>query len=89
MKRVHLTIHGRVQGIFFRRNTKKIADKLELKGWVRNTDDSVEVVAEGKDSALDRLIEWCKKGPMGSRVDKVKIKEEKSKGEFKDFSIIY
>lgn len=89
MRRTHLIIHGRVQGVFFRHNAKKIANKLGVSGWVRNTDDSVEVVAEGKDGALDRLIEWCKKGPMGSRVDKVEIKEEKFKGEFRDFSIIY
>ena len=89
MRRIHVSIYGRVQGVFFRYNTKKIADKLGLKGWVRNTGDSVEVVAEGSDVSVERLIEWCRKGPIGSRVDRVEIKEDKYRKEFREFSIIY
>lgn len=90
MKRVNLKIYGRVTGVFFRYNTKKLADKLNLKGWVRNNpDDSVEIVAEGSDEAIDSLIKWCRKGPLGARVDKLEIKEGEFKEEFKDFSIIY
>jgi len=90
MKRVNLKIYGRVQGVFFRHNTKKLADKLNLKGWVRNNpDDSVEIVAEGGDEAIDRLIRWCRKGPIGAKVEKIQIKENDFKDEFNDFSIIY
>lgn len=90
MRRVNLKIYGRVQGVFFRHNTKKLADRLNVKGWVRNNpDDTVEMIAEGDDEAIDSLIRWCKKGPLGAKVDRVDVKEEKYKKEFKDFSIIY
>jgi acylphosphatase len=90
MRRVHLIVYGRVQGVFFRHNTKKIADKLNLKGWVRNNpDDTVEIVAEGNDDAIDKLINWCRKGPIGAKVEKVEIKENGFRNEFKNFSIVY
>jgi acylphosphatase len=90
MRRVHLIVYGRVQGVFFRHNTKKIADKLNLKGWVRNNpDNSVEIVAEGNENAIDNLINWCRKGPIGAKVEKVDIEEEGFKKEFISFSVIY
>lgn len=90
MKRIHVVISGRVQGIFFRHNTKKIADKLNIKGWVKNNwDGTVEAVFEGENDSVDKIVNWCHKGPIGAKVEKVDIKEEKYKGEFKEFSIIY
>ncbi len=90
MRRAHLIIHGRVHGVFFRHNTKKIADKLDVKGWVRNNpNDTVEITAEGNDDAIEKLLNWCRKGPIGAKVNRVEVKEEKYKNEFKDFSIIY
>ena len=90
MRRVHLIVYGRVQGVFFRHNTKKIADKLNLKGWVRNNpDDSVEIVAEGNDDAIEKFLNWCRKGPIGAKVEKVDLKKSDFKNEFTNFSIIY
>jgi len=90
MRRVHIIVYGRVQGVFFRHNTKKIADKLNLKGWVRNNpDDTVEIVAEGNDDATDKFLNWCRKGPIGAKVETIEIKEGNFKKEFKEFSIIY
>lgn len=90
MRRVHVRIYGRVQGVFFRHNTKKIADKLDVKGWVRNNpNDTVEIVAEGNDDAIEKLLNWCRKGPIGAKVDRIEVKEEKYRTEFKEFSIIY
>lgn len=90
MRRVHLLVYGRVQGVFFRHNTKKIADKLNVKGWVKNNlDNTVEITAEGMDDAIDKFLNWCKKGPIGAKVEKVKLKECKVKNEFNNFSIIY
>lgn len=90
MRRIHVIVHGRVQGVFFRYNTKKIADKLDVKGWVRNNpNDTVEIVAEGGEGAIDKLLNWCRKGPIGAKVDRVEIKEEKYQKEFRDFSIVY
>ena len=90
MKKVNIKIYGRVQGVFFRHNTKKIADKLKLKGWVKNNSDgTVYLVAEGENKAIDSLIKWCRKGPIGAKVENIEVKEMKYKKEFETFSIVY
>lgn len=90
MKRAHIIISGRVQGVFFRYNTNIAANKLGLTGYTRNTEDgNVEVVAEGPEDKLKELIAFCRKGPEGARVDDVKVEYGKVKGEFTGFSIRY
>ena len=90
-KRYHIIIHGRVQGIFFRYNTNKLANKLGgIAGFVKNLPDgTVEVVAEGDDAKLKQLIEFCRQGPLLAKVTKVVVQEEKPKGEFKTFETRY
>lgn len=88
-KRVRVRVNGRVQGVFFRRNTEKTARKLGLTGWVRNVDDSVEVIAEGDEEKLLELIAWCRKGPMIAKVESIEVEDEKYTGEFSDFTIAY
>lgn len=88
MKQVHLIISGRVQGVFFRHNTNKIANKLGLNGFVRNLDDgNVEVIAEGQEKELEKLVEFCRVGPSGARVDDVQVEYSIAKGQHKGFSI--
>jgi len=89
MRRVHLKISGRVQGVFFRANTKKKATSLGLTGWVKNTEEGVEVVAEGENGKLKALIDWCYKGPVIAKVEKIDVQEEKYTGSFTDFTIAY
>lgn len=90
MKRIHLIISGRVQGVFFRHNTKKVANKLCLTGFVRNLPNGdVEVVAEGEETKLNQLIEFCKTGPPSANVENVEIKEELLKNEFETFDTKY
>ncbi|MDP6476716.1 MAG: acylphosphatase, partial [Nitrospinaceae bacterium] len=61
---VHIIVHGRVQGVFFRASTQTRALELSLVGWVRNLpDSSVEIHAEGDRENLELLIEWCRQGP--------------------------
>ena len=89
MKRAHVRIYGRVQGVWFRANTKEMAEKLGLKGWVRNMPDgSVEAVFEGDAESIEKAIEWCHHGPSLARVEKVEVKYEEPKGE-KEFRIRY
>ena len=89
-KRYRITVSGRVQGVFFRHNTKKTAQKLGLKGYVINLDNgNVEIVAQGSEENLKRLLEFCRKGPMFARVDDVKVKEEKTGNEFEGFEVRY
>ena len=65
-------IKGRVQGVFFRANTRQVAESLGLRGHAINLPDGdVEVLACGETDALDRLGEWLQGGPPRARVDQV------------------
>ena len=88
--RVLLKIHGKVQGVFFRAETKKKADSLSLAGWVKNAADStVECLAEGEKEKLQQLIDWCYEGSEAAKVDKIDINWQLYQAEFKEFSIMY
>ena len=86
--RVHLSIRGRVQGVFFRASTLDQAQRLGLTGWVRNrADGSVEAVAEGSRNKVEAFIAWCQAGPSGARVQDVDVKWQAASQEFKAFEI--
>ncbi|MEM2147368.1 MAG: acylphosphatase [Candidatus Bathyarchaeia archaeon] len=88
--RAHVFVNGRVQGVFFRYETRREARKHGVKGWVRNLPDGrVEAVFEGEEETVKKLIEFCKSGPPGAKVVKVDVKWEDYAGEFKDFEIRY
>ena len=87
MKRVHILIYGEVISVFFRKFVKDNADKLNVKGFVRNNEKEVECVFEGENKAVEELIKLCKKGPIESRVTDIKIEEKKYINEFKCFEI--
>lgn len=81
MRRVHVFISGKVQGVWFRSSTKRIAEQLGLNGWVKNLPDGrVEAVFEGDPEKIERAIEWCRIGPLNARVEKVDIFYEKPEG---------
>jgi acylphosphatase len=72
MTRVHLVIHGRVQGVYYRASTQEVAQRLSLSGWVRNrSDGTVELVAEGPSDRVQELVEWCNHGPTLARVERI------------------
>ena len=84
-----LTVHGTVQGVFFRQFVKENAEKLELRGFVRNLDEgTVEIILEGDKEKILHMIEMVKKGPAHSQIKNVGILEQKWSGEFKDFKIL-
>ena len=90
LKRIHIFVTGRVQGVFFRQSTKVIAIKNNVNGWVRNLDDGrVEIVVEGEESNINDLVDWCKTGPANSRVDEFELLEEEATGEFENFEVRY
>jgi acylphosphatase len=67
---MHVMIHGRVQGVGFRAFVEHEALKRRIGGWVRNRrDNSVEAVFTGAPDAVAGMIEACRKGPLGARVD--------------------
>ncbi len=90
MKRFHVHISGRVQGVFFRANTCKQARSLGLTGWVRNLPDGrVEAVFEGDNGAAEAMRDWCRTGTPPARVELLEAEEESPTGEFTDFRIVY
>lgn len=91
MIRVHLKIHGNVQGVFFRAHTVEKAERLgDITGWVaNNADGTVDVVAEGPENKMNDLIDWCHSGPSTSYVEKVDVEKLTYTGEFDSFEIRY
>jgi len=89
MKLLTLKISGKVQGVFFRESTLEIAQKLGLVGYVKNeADGTVAVYAEGEETELKKLLEWCKIGPRLARVERVEEKwEEIEERKFGGFEI--
>ncbi len=86
--RVRLIIEGRVQGVWFRDSTRRVANSLGVRGWVRNLPDgNVEVVAEGPEEQVRQLVEWSHKGPPHARVTNVIEFPEPYTGEFENFEI--
>jgi acylphosphatase len=72
----HFVVTGRVQGVAFRWSTKATADRLGVRGWVRNRPDgSVEGWAEGEAGAVEALVAWLERGPGGARVASVTVEE--------------
>ena len=88
--RAHVFISGRVQGVFFRSETKHEAAKHGVSGWVRNLpDDRVEAVFEGEQENVKKLVEFCKRGPLGAKVTRMDVTWETYSGEFRAFEIRY
>ena len=72
MPTIHLLIKGKVQGVFYRATAKKVADKLKLTGWIKNTkDDNVEATITGDEDKLQEFIKWSKTGPDKAKVEDV------------------
>ena len=88
--RAHVFVSGRVQGVYFRQNTKKVATRHKVTGLVRNLPDGrVEAVFEGDEMAVNEVIEWCHVGPPKARVQDVSVKFLKYTGEFFEFDVDY
>jgi acylphosphatase len=74
MKTIKIEVYGRVQGVYFRANTCQKALELGIKGHVKNQHDgSVEIIAEGEEGHLQKLVDWCYKGPVLAAVTEVKV----------------
>jgi acylphosphatase len=75
--RVRVVISGRVQGVFFRVETREMARRLGLAGWVRNrADGAVEAVFQGSESSVGEAVAWCRQGPAMAGVERVDVSTE-------------
>lgn len=88
--RAHVFISGRVQGVFFRSETRRKASEQHIKGWIRNLRDGrVEAIFEGEEKSVKELLEFCRRGPLGARVVRLDVIWETYTGNFRDFRIRY
>ena len=79
--RAHVHVTGKVQGVYYRANTRDTARERGLDGWVRNLDDGrVEAVFEGPEGDVDAMVEWCHDGSPRARVDDVDVDYEDPEG---------
>ena len=73
-KNLRVIVTGKVQGVFFRANVKKVADIIGVRGFVRNEHNgSVYVEVEGEEEMVHKLVDYCHHGPEGAVVEKVSI----------------
>lgn len=80
--RCRIIVSGRVQGVFFRDSCQRVADRLGVRGWVRNNHDvTVEAVMEGDRDDVGDLIVWCREGPSYAIVNNVQLFDEPVVGE--------
>ncbi|MEK6908621.1 MAG: acylphosphatase [Nanoarchaeota archaeon] len=87
-KSVRITIQGSVQPVFFNRFIKENAEKLGIKGFIRNKGDGIiEMFIEGNMNEVNAMILTCKTGPQHTMIRSTEEKEEKFQG-FKDFKIM-
>jgi acylphosphatase len=79
--RRRVIVHGRVQGVFFRDSTRRLADARGVVGSGANRPDgAVEAVFEGPPDAVESLIEFCRHGPEGAAVERTEVFEEEPEG---------
>ena len=82
MKRAEVTVHGMVQGVFFRVETRDRARSLGLSGWVTNAHDgTVRAAFEGDEERVRSMVDWCRRGPRGAQVDDVDVTWTEPEGE--------
>lgn len=86
MQHYNLQIFGKVQGVFFREEAKKLAKKLKLKGYAKNGAASVIIEVEGPEDKLKEFIEWCHEGSGSAKVERVEVTYGQDKN-FEDFEI--
>lgn len=88
MKRFEATVYGRVQGVSFRYYTQREAQRYHVTGWVANKGDgTVQVMAEGAEKALERLLDFLHRGPAMAHVDKVDVDWMEATGGFTRFDV--
>ncbi|WP_458188669.1 acylphosphatase [Haladaptatus sp. NG-WS-4] len=80
--RAHVFVSGRVQGVYYRANTRDTAREKGVDGWVQNLSDGrVEAVFEGPEDAVEAMVEWCHTGSPAADVTDVEVEYRDPEGE--------
>lgn len=81
IERKHITVYGFVQGVGFRFAVERAARTRRVAGWVRNRPDgTVEAVLEGDPDDVEAVVDFCRRGPRGSDVERVDVVAESPEG---------
>ena len=81
MIRRRVSVHGQVQGVFFRDTVRRLAAQHGVSGWIRNAPEgTVEAVFEGAEDDVERLVRFCREGPRGAVVARLDVSEEEPEG---------
>jgi len=88
---VTATAYGKVQGVYYRAFTSRVAKSLGLRGYARNLPrlDAVEVVVEGEKEKLEELVKQLESGPPEALVDRVEVKWSHFTGQLSNFEVRY
>jgi acylphosphatase len=80
-ERIRVRAHGRVQGVFFRDAVRREAARRGAAGWARNcADGTAEAVFEGPPDVVAAMVEFVRRGPGHSSVDRVEESREEPEG---------
>ncbi|MEO1051103.1 MAG: acylphosphatase [Bacteroidota bacterium] len=89
MKHLNITVKGKVQGVYYRASTKKAADHLGIKGFVRNQPNGdVYIEAEAEEETINEFVTWCWSGPTMARVTDIELSEQPIAG-YEGFVVKY
>ncbi|MDZ7799131.1 MAG: acylphosphatase [Patescibacteria group bacterium] len=90
IKRVKIMLEGLVQGVNMRYNIKQVARDLDLKGYVRNTNDGrVEIIVVGSENKLEDFFSWLKSGRTPGQIQNIDKKYLENKKNYQNFKIKY
>lgn len=88
IKHLNITVKGKVQGVFYRKSTKAVADQLGVRGFVLNEPNGdVYIEAEADNTFLDMFLEWCSEGPQDAEVNAVESHEGELKN-YRNFEVV-
>lgn len=88
IKHLNITVKGKVQGVFYRKATKAVADQLGVRGIVLNEPNGdVYIEAEADNTFLDMFLEWCSEGPQDAEVNAVESHEGELKN-YRNFEVV-
>lgn len=88
IKHLDITVKGKVQGVFYRKATKAVADQLGVRGMVLNErNGDVYIEAEGDKSSLEMFLEWCEEGPQDADVTAIESHEGELKN-YRNFEVV-
>ncbi|MDB5147727.1 MAG: acylphosphatase [Mucilaginibacter sp.] len=88
IKHLNITVKGKVQGVFYRKATKAVADQLGIRGFVLNEPNGdVYIEAEADNTFLDMFMDWCNEGPQDAEVNAVESHEGELKN-YRNFEVV-